>query len=72
MKSKRQSNGANGRGPTPYKKSQSASPASLARHSATSGRGARGVFGGADQNKTAGADVSHPDSHAEFERLGCG
>lgn len=66
------SEGQNGRGPTPYRKSHSVKPASMAAHSATSGRGGPGVFGGADGNKGARSDISHPDSHAAFEQLGAG
>jgi len=61
-----------GRGPTPYKKSHSAAPGTLSQHTATSGRGAGGIYGGSDQNKTHAADVEHPCSHAEFEQLGRG
>lgn len=66
------SEGEAGRGPTPYKKSHSAKPASLASHAATAGRGGVGVMGGADGNKGMKSDVSHPDSHAAFEQLGAG
>ena len=62
--------GQNGRGPTPYKKSHSAKPASLESHSATSGRGGEGQFGKADGFKGNAADIQHPGSHAEFEQLG--
>jgi hypothetical protein len=64
--------GEHGRGPTPYRKSHSAKPASLASHAATAGRGGRGVIGGADGNKGTRSDISHPDSHAAFEQLGVG
>lgn len=64
--------GEHGRGPTPYKKSHSAAPGTLSQHSATSGRGAGGMYGGAEQNKTHAADVEHPQSHSAFEELGRG
>jgi len=64
------SEGEHGRGPTPYKKSHSAKPGSMAAHSATSGRGDSGVFGGRDGNKGSMQDYEHPQSHAEFESLG--
>lgn len=66
------SEGEGGRGPNPYKKSHSAKPASMASHAATSGRGGKGVFGGADGNKGTKSDIEHPESHAAFEQLGTG
>ena len=62
--------GTHGRGPTPYKKSHSAAPGSLANHSATSGRGGEGQFGKGDGFKTHAPDIQHPSSHAEIEQLG--
>lgn len=62
--------GSHGRGPTPYKKSHSAKPASLDAHAASSGRGGGGIIGKADDFKGHTEDVDHPGSHAEFERLG--
>jgi hypothetical protein len=59
-----------GRGPTPYKKSHSAKPASLDSHSASSGRGGGGIIGKSDAFKGHTEDVAHPESHAAFERLG--
>lgn len=59
-----------GRGPTPYAKSHSASPGTLAQHAATAGRGAAGIFGAGEQHKGHSADLGHPASHAEFEELG--
>lgn len=61
-----------GHGPNPYKKSHSVKPASMASHAANSGRGGKGVFGGADGNKGPRSDISHPESHAAFEELGRG
>ena len=60
-----------GSGPTPYKKSHSASPGTFAQHKSTASRGAVGKLGNSDQFKGDAQDVSHPGSHAEFERLGC-
>lgn len=62
--------GTFGRGPTPYKKSHSAAPASLKAHDATSGRGGGGVIGKADDHKGYSEDIAHPESHSAFERLG--
>jgi len=62
--------GSHGRGSTPYTKSQSASPGTLAQHGATSGRGGDGRHGGPEGNKGRMSDISHPQSHAEFENLG--
>lgn len=59
-------------GSTPYEKSHSAKPASLKSHKATAGRGSPGVSGKGDQHKSMSPDMSHPDSHAAFESLGCG
>jgi hypothetical protein len=59
-----------GRGSTPYMKSHSAKPASLASHGATAGRGGSGVIGRGDDFKSHAPDLEHPDSHAAFERLG--
>lgn len=59
-----------GRGPTPYKKSHSAAPASLEDHEGTSGRGGPGVAGKGDGFKNRAEDLEHPQSHAEFEQLG--
>jgi hypothetical protein len=64
------SDGEFGRGSTPYRKSHSASPGTLKQHDATAGRGASGIFGGADQHKSHSEDLEHPQSHAEFEELG--
>lgn len=57
--------GAHGRGATPYSRSHSSKPSghSAEAHSGTSGRGAPGVISG---------PVGHPQTHAEFESLGCG
>lgn len=60
-----------GRGPTPYKKSHSAAPGTLAQHAATSGRGAGGHYG-KEGNMGHAEDLCHPESHAEFEELGRG
>jgi len=62
--------GTHGRGSTPYKKSHSAKPASKESHSALSGRGGTGVIGRGDQHKGHSEDIAHPQSHAEFEKLG--
>ena len=64
--------GSHGRGPTPYKRSQSAKPNGhpIEKHFATAGRGGSGIIGGADGFKGHKADIEHPQSHSEFEALG--
>lgn len=57
-------------GSTPYAKSHSAKPGTLAQHAASSGRGGPGKFGGADGNRGMRSDLGHPESHAAFEELG--
>lgn len=58
-------------GPTPYTKSMSKAPAATTT-SAHIGRGGKGRFGGADANKGPRSDISHPQSHSDFEALGQG
>lgn len=62
--------GEMGRGSTPYLKSHSAKPGTLAEHDATSGRGGSGIIGGGDSFKGHKEDLEHPSSHREFEDLG--
>ena len=65
--------GEYGRGPMPYKISHSGRHAAGQPHdvhSGTSGRGGGGIIGKGDGHKDRSADVEHPQSHAEFERLG--
>lgn len=59
-----------GRGPTPYNRSHSTKPASMASQAGTTGRGGRGVFGTPTSNKGGGPKYEHPQSHAAFEKLG--
>lgn len=62
--------GEHGRGPSPYKSGHSVAPGTFEQHSATSGRGASGVFGKGDGFKGRAQDVEHACTHAEFEKLG--
>jgi hypothetical protein len=64
------SEGQHGRGPVPYKASQSSAAGTLEQHDATSGRGGDGIIGKGDGFKTRAPDVSYPQTHAEFEQLG--
>ena len=66
------SDGEYGRGSTPYMRKHSGKPGghSLEAHSATSGRGGTGIFGGGDDHKGHNKDYEHPSSHSEFESLG--
>ncbi len=62
-----------GRGPTPYLKSKHGGiEGSIAKHSATSGRGGSGIIGKGDSFKGHSQDLEHPASHREFEMLGQG
>lgn len=64
--------GMPGVGPTPFKTSMSSAKNghSIKAHMASAGRGGEGRIGRGDSVKTAGEDVSHPDSHGAFESLG--
>ena len=62
--------GEYGRGSTPYKAGHSANRGTLEQHSARAGRGGTGVIGEGDHHKGHSEDIEHPQSHAEFERLG--
>lgn len=67
------SEGTHGRGPTPYKRGQShrsGAGMSLDAYEGTAGRGGSGIFGKSDDFKQHAKDFEHPQSHAEFERLG--
>jgi hypothetical protein len=65
------SEGTFGRGPTPYLKSKHGGvEGSIAKHSATSGRGGSGIIGKGDSFKGHAEDLEHPQSHKEFEMLG--
>lgn len=63
--------GEYGRGSTPYLKSKHGGvEGSIAKHSATSGRGGSGIIGKGDSFKGHAEDLEHPTSHREFEMLG--
>jgi hypothetical protein len=65
--------GEYGRGPTPYKRGQShrnGAGMSMDQYEGTSGRGGGGIAGRGDDFKQHASDVEHPQSHADFERLG--
>jgi hypothetical protein len=65
--------GEMGRGSTPYLKSKhGGTEGSIAKHSATSGRGGSGIIGKGDSFKGHSEDIEHPQSHSEFEQLGQG
>ena len=62
-----------GRGPTPFHPHMSHNRGrgmGTAAHEGTSGRGGEGRIGENDDHKLRSEDLSHPQSHAEFERLG--
>jgi hypothetical protein len=65
--------GEMGRGPTPYKKSHShrnGAGMDLNEYEGTAGRGGGGIIGKSDNFKAHSEDIEHPQSHADFERLG--
>lgn len=65
--------GEYGRGPTPYKRSQShkgGSGMGTEAYMGPAGRGGGAIAGRGDSFKSHAEDVAHPGSHAEFERLG--
>jgi hypothetical protein len=62
-----------GRGPTPYRKGHShkgGAGVSTDAYMGPSGRGGPGIAGKSDGFKGHAKDVEHPQSHADFERLG--